>query len=229
MIIPVFDVKDNSFVCGQSGNRDEYSTLNSIYGDKPLDIVRNLKKSGVKLIYIADLDKIEDNGDNSKFIHKINEVIPVMLDNGANSLEDITLNKNICTYTIIASETMTSLEETVSIFEDFPYDNLLLSIDIKDNQLLVKDNSIKIDDIISLVNHIKMPYTIILNITQVGTKKGNDNQFIKDIVKKTPYTQHIIAGGVSNESISEYRNEGINNFLIGTILHDGTLLEEYKW
>ena len=51
----------------------------------------------------------------------------------------------------------------------------------------------------------------------------------RDIISKTPYTQHIIAGGLTNESIRKYKSEGIDNFLIGTILHDGLMSEEYKW
>jgi phosphoribosylformimino-5-aminoimidazole carboxamide ribotide isomerase len=229
MIIPVFDIKNKECVSGKSGKRNTYTKLTSIYGKDPLEITTNLKKSGAKCIYIADLDKIESIDDNSKLISKINKILPVILDNGASSVEEIKSNKKICTYSILATETMDSIDDTIKIFKELPFEKIILSIDIKNNELLINNSDIKMKDIISLVNEVKLDYTILLNISQVGTKKGNDETFIKEIISKTPYTQHIIAGGLTNDSIRKYKLEGIDNFLIGSILHDGTMIEEYKW
>lgn len=229
MIIPVFDVKNNELVSGKSGKRTTYTRLSSIYGENPVEITTNLKKSGAKCVYVADLDKIENQGDNSKLISEINKILPVILDNGASTIEDIQFNKNICTYSILATETMKNIEESIRIFKELPFEKLIISIDIKNNELIINNSDIKLDDIISLVNEVKPDYTILLNISQVGTKKGNENEYIMDIISKTPYTQHIIAGGLTNESIGKYKSKGIDNFLIGTILHEGLMFEEYKW
>ena len=229
MIIPVFDVKNNECVSGKSGNRNTYTKLESVYGEHPLEIVTNLKREGAKCIYIADLDKIENKGDNSQLIARLNEILPVLLDNGANSIEDVKSNRNICTYSILATETMTSIDETARIFKEHPFEKLIISIDIKNNELLTDNDDIKLDDVISLVNNVKVPYIIILNISQVGTLGGNNGSLIKEIIDETPYTQHIIAGGVTNESIDEYKKIGIDNFLIGTVLHDGSLSKKYEW
>ncbi len=228
MIIPVFDVKNNECVSGKSGKRDTYTKLNSVFGEDPIEIVKNLKKAGASCIYVADLDKIENIGDNSQLISQLNDILPVLLDNGANSIEDVQSNKNICTYSILATETMTSIDEAIRIFEELAFENIILSIDIKNNELLVQNSNIKLHDIISLVNQVKPDYTIILNISEVGTKQGNENEFIQNIVSQTPYTQHIMAGGITNESMKKYVEDGICNFLIGTVLHEG-LLEKHEW
>lgn len=228
MIIPVFDVKNNECVSGKSGKRDTYTKLNSVFGENPIEIVKNLKKAGASCIYVADLDKIENIGDNSQLISQLNDILPVLLDNGANSIEDVQSNKNICTYSILATETMTSIDEAIRIFEELAFENIILSIDIKNNELLVQNSNIKLHDIISLVNQVKPDYTIILNISEVGTKQGNENEFIQNIVSQTPYTQHIMAGGITNESMKKYVEDGICNFLIGTVLHEG-LLEKHEW
>lgn len=229
MIIPVFDVKNNEFVSGKSGKRNTYTKLKSSYGEDPIEIATNLKESGAKCVYVADLDKIENSGDNSGLISKINKILPVLLDNGASSVEDILSNKSICTYSILATETMESIDKSIEIFKELPLEKLIISIDIKNNELLANNCDIELEDIISLVNEAKPDYTILLNVSQVGTKEGNDDVLIRDIISKTPYTQHIIAGGLTNESIRKYKSEGIDNFLIGTILHDGLMSEEYKW
>ena len=155
MIIPVFDVKNNECVSGKSGKRDTYTKLSSIYGEDPIEITTNLKKSGAKCVYIADLDKIENKGDNSELILKINKILPVILDNGANSIDDIKFNKKICRYSILATETMESIEDTINIFKETPYENLIISIDIKNNELLTNNPNIKMEDIISLINEVK--------------------------------------------------------------------------
>ncbi|RAP51645.1 MAG: hypothetical protein BZ138_04720 [Methanosphaera sp. rholeuAM270] len=226
MIIPVFDVKDNMCVSGKSGARNTYSKLDSVYGDDIREIALNLKNNGFEFVYIADLDKIEGIFDNSELICEIDSVVPVLLDNGASSMDDLEFNKNICSYPILSTETMTSIEETYKIFKNNPYDNIILSVDIVNNELLVKNKHIKMVDIVRLINEVKPSYTILLNISQVGTKKSDDNTLINEVIQKTPYTQHIIGGGLTNKSIKEYRTEGINNFLVGTILHEGNLSPE---
>lgn len=223
MIIPVIDIMHGDCVSGKSGNRRTYTKLNSIYGDDPIKIAINLRKEGAKALYVADLDKIEDKGNNIKLISQINEIIPVLLDNGISNIEDVKNNEKKCTYSILATETMMSIEETMNIFKKIDKNKLIISIDIKNNEVLLKNNNITLDEIINMINYIKPKYTIILNISQVGTKKQGNNDLIKTIIKKTPETKHFIAGGITNNTIQEYKKNNINNFLIGTILHDGTL------
>ncbi|OED30675.1 HisA/HisF-related TIM barrel protein [Methanosphaera sp. WGK6] len=223
MIIPVMDIMNNDCVSGKSGHRSTYKHLNSIYGNTPLEIAINLKKKGAKLLYIADLDKIENNGNNDSLISSINEVIPVLLDNGISNIKDVENNQKISTYSILATETMTNISTTMKIFKKIDRKHLLISIDIKNNEILSKNNAINVENIIQLINNIKPKYTIILNITQVGTKQQQSSELIKKIINETPYTQHIIAGGITNTAIKKYQKQNINHFLIGTILHEGNL------
>lgn len=223
MIIPVMDIMNNDCVSGKSGNRSSYTHLNSVYGDTPLDIAKNLKKAGAKAVYIADLDKIENTGDNLELISSINNIIPVLLDSGISNINDIKNDKNKCTYPILATETLNSIKETYEIFNNHNSNQLVFSIDIKNNHVLLKNNNIELNDIIKLINKVKPKYTIILNISQVGTKKQSNTQLTEKIIKKTPHTTHFIAGGLTNETIHEYKMKNINNFLVGTILHEGNL------
>ncbi len=226
MIIPVFDIMNNDCVSGKSGNRSTYTKLKSIYGTNLIEIVTNLKKNGAKSCYIADLDKIENKGDNSNLISKINDILPVMLDNGISNIQDIEKNSKISTWSILGTETLTSIDETIKIFDKINNNNLIISIDIKNNKLLVKNKDINLDMIISLVNQVKPKYVIILDITQVGTMTRKNNSITDEIIKQTKGINHILAGGITNDTIKKYSNQNINDFLIGTILHNGTL--EYK-
>ncbi|WP_455645149.1 HisA/HisF-related TIM barrel protein [Methanosphaera sp.] len=223
MIIPVMDIMNNDCVSGKSGHRSTYTHLKSIYGDTPIEIATNLKKEGAKALYIADLDKIENKGNNDELISSINEIIPVLLDNGISNIDDVENNKKISTCSILATETMTDIDTSIEIFKKVDSKHILISIDIKNNEILSKNNTINIEDIIQLINKIKPKYTILLNITQVGTKQQAKSNITKKIISETPHTNHIIAGGVTNDTIDKYKKQDINNFLIGTILHEGNL------
>ena len=226
MIVPVIDMMNNNCVSGKSGKRKTYTKLESVYGDNPLTIAKNLRDDEAQVLYIADLDNIEGNGDNSNLISEINKIIPVMLDNGISSIDDFENNKNICSYNILATETIESLDNIREIFIKSNSNNIVVSIDIKNNELLCNNNDITLDDIIQLINEFKPKYTIILNITQVGTKSRKEDKITDYIISKTPDTTHFIAGGITNEIIHSYHEKNITNFLIGTILHEGKL--KYK-
>lgn len=228
MIIPVVDMKDSMCVSGKSGMRDTYTELSSVYGrgSDIIDLASNLCDAGAKLMYIADLDKIEGVGDNSSLISKVNDIIPVMLDNGISTVDDIRKNSEICTFNIVATETLGSISDAYEIFKNYASEKLIFSVDIKDNEVLLKDKSIKVSELIELINNVKPKYVILLNITQVGQKQQKQCDIIDEIISKTPTVEHIMAGGITNQAISEYKAQGINNFLIGTILHEGKL--EYE-
>ena len=223
MIIPVLDIKNGECVCGQSGNRSTYKKLVSIYGTNPIEIAQNLKKDGYELLYIADLDKLESTGDNSKLISKINRIIPVLLDNGIENFSNIEENENITTYNILATESINNLEEIEEIIQKVDNEKLVISVDIKDNNLMIKNRNIKVSDIINLINKSKIRYIIILNISQIGTKSSNKSDIEKEIIDKTDDVEYIMAGGITNDAIKDYQNSNINSFIVGTILHEGSL------
>ncbi len=225
MIIPVLDMKDQMCVSGKSGMRDTYTKLHSIYGDDPIEIAKNLRSDGAQLLYVADLDRIEGCGNNSKLISKINQIIPVLLDNGISNIEDVKYDKNLCSYYILATETMEDFNGIKQILKVCDSKRIFISIDIKNNELLIKDNDINLDDIIGLINEYKPRAIITLNISNVGTKKHNTNTIIREVFQKTPDIRHVCAGGITNKTVAKYKDT--NDFLIGTILHEGNLDHEF--
>ncbi len=224
MIIPVVDIKDGICVSGKSGKRDTYTELKSIYGENPLEIAENLHNKGAKLLYIADLDRIEEVNDNSKLICQINKIIPVLLDNGIKSVSDMEYSSNLCSYYILATETMESIEEIEEILKIYDTKRIVISIDVKNNDVLIKNNNIKLNNIIKLINRYKPLAVIVLNISNVGTRSQKNNTITKKVFKNTPDIYHICAGGITNKVLEKYNDK--YDYLIGTILHDGTL--EYE-
>lgn len=217
------DIKNNECVSGKSGKRNTYSRLKSVYGNTPLEIAVNLKKDGYTYLYIADLDKIEGISNNDKLISDINGIIPVILDNGITKKEDLVCNKKITTYSILATETIQSIDGLIEMIDFQGAENTIVSIDIKDNKLLIANKDISLDDLLCVIKNKHVKNVIILNISNVGTKNSDNNSITEYIIKNTPDSTHILAGGITNETIHENNRRGISNFLIGTILHEGLL------
>ena len=88
-IIPVIDLMNSVAVSGKSGNRSEYTPLETIYASSanPVEIASSLKLAGAKEMYIADLDFIERDGrHNINEINDVNRILPVIADIGVDNL-----------------------------------------------------------------------------------------------------------------------------------------------
>ncbi|MFY9638355.1 MAG: HisA/HisF family protein [Methanobacterium sp.] len=221
MIIPVIDLKDGIAVSGKSGKRETYKPLKTVFHNSsdPVAIAIKLKETGFERIYVADLDAIEGNGSNLKIVREMNKIIPVMLDCGLNNSEDVGKILDTVDKVIIATETINSLEELELLFSLFPKHNLVMSVDVKEGNILGKHISTDFNDIIKIIKKIKPFEVILLDISRVGTKNGVDPKLVNNFIDIK--TNLILGGGVRNQDILELSERGIKNFLVGTELHSG--------
>jgi phosphoribosylformimino-5-aminoimidazole carboxamide ribotide isomerase len=139
-IIPVLDLMSGIAVSGKSGHRETYQPLKTVYSSypDPVQIASSLKRQGAHQIYIADLDAIEKKGSNLELIRKINHILPVMMDWGVKDLKSFEFALEFADKIIVATETLKSLGELSKIFEKFPKDRIVVSVDIKNDQILAK-------------------------------------------------------------------------------------------
>ncbi|MEN6329499.1 MAG: HisA/HisF family protein [Methanobacteriaceae archaeon] len=223
MIIPVLDLKDKIAVSGQSGKRKTYKALKTVFhsSPNPVKIANKLLTSGFERIYIADLDSIESNGSNLGLVSKINHFIPVMLDCGANDFNTVTKALDYAQEVIVATETLRSLEDLSQIFQSNDRDRLILSVDVKDGEILSKAASIGFEDLYNWINEFKPNETILLDISRVGTLKGINQDLILKFNKLN--TSLIVGGGVHGDELPLIHDLGVNKVLVGSVLHNGEL------
>jgi phosphoribosylformimino-5-aminoimidazole carboxamide ribotide isomerase len=224
-IIPVIDLMGNIAVSGQSGDRQNYTPLKSVFSNNsdPLAIANSLKIAGVKEIYLADLDSIEKQGHNLDQIKMINTIIPVLLDCGIRNLSSFKFYLDFAYKLIIATETLESLEELYKIFEKFPKERIVLSVDIKNNELYSQSNDfdITLDDLKKELLNITPYEIILLDISRVGTKKGINKELIRDF--SSFKNNLIIGGGINREDLADIEAMGIKKVLIGSSIHSGEM------
>lgn len=221
--VPVLDLKENIAVSGKSGQRETYTPLQSVFSvsSNPIEIANNLKLNGAKEIYIADLDLIDSKGHNLHQIKMINNILPVIFDGGVKDFESYTFFLDYAYKVIVATETLESLDELQKIFEAFPKERIVLSIDIKDNKLYSKHLDISLDKLKKILKYLDPGEIILLDISSVGTNKGFNKELLKEFEEFKD--KLIIAGGINKNSLNELEEEGIKKVLIGTSLHNGEI------
>lgn len=221
--VPVLDLKDNVAVSGKSGLRDTYTPLQTVFASSssPVEIANGLSVGGAKELYIADLDLIESKSHNINEIKMVNTILPVMLDAGVKDFESFTFFLDYAFKIIVPTETIKSIDEIKKIFEKYPKERIVISVDVKDNELYSKNLDISLADFKEVLKQLNPNEIILLDISSVGTEKGYNQELLNqfsDLKDKL-----IIAGGLNNESLRELENIGIKKVLVGTALHSGEM------
>lgn len=222
-IVPVLDLIGNQAVSGKSGNRSTYTPLNTIYAPNsdPLNIANGLELNGAKEIYIADLDLIEKQGNNLYKIKDVNTVLPVMLDCGIRDFESFKFYLDFAYKLIVATETIESIDEMRKIFNTFPRERIVVSVDIKDGQLYSNNLDMNLEEFRDVLRELDPNEIILLNLSDVGTGNGYDIRFLDDF--KEFNDKIIIGGGINQEDLEPLERYGVKKALIGTALHNGSI------
>jgi len=223
MIIPVLDLKDKIAVSGKSGKRDTYQALKTIFhkSSEPVKIAHKIRDYGFNWVYIADLDSIEGNGSNLELVSKINHFLPVMLDCGANDLNTVKKALNYAQKVIIGTETLKNLHDLNQIFQEVDPDRVILSVDVKDGEVLSKAISLGFEDLLDWINKFQPKETILLDISRVGTFTGINEELILKFNKLK--TSLILGGGLKGEELPRLSDLGVNKVLVGSALHNGKI------
>lgn len=219
--IPVIDLKQHQAVSGKSGMRDTYKPLNTVFASSanPVEIAQGLKLNGADEMYIADLDLIESQGHNINDIKMVNTILPVIFDGGVKNLEGFEFFLDYAYKIIVPTETLESVDELKKIFEKYPKERIVVSVDTKNNELLAKHMDITLSEFKDVLVELDPNDIILLDITGVGTEKGYNEYLLNEFAELKE--KLIIAGGLNKDSLGELESLGIKRVLIGTSLHSG--------
>lgn len=222
-IIPVLDLMSGMAVSGKSGHRETYKPLKSVYSfsPDPVEIASALKRSGAHQIYIADLDAIEKKGSNLELVRKINHILPVMLDWGVKDLLSFEFALEFASKIIVATETLKSLDDLQAIFDKFPEDRIVVSVDIKNGKLLSPEMDMSLDSFKEHLRELNPSQIILLDISKVGTHEGFNISLIDEFADFKDSL--ILGGGIIPSEIKSLDEKGIKRVLVGSALHKGDI------
>jgi phosphoribosylformimino-5-aminoimidazole carboxamide ribotide isomerase len=219
--IPVIDLKQHQAVSGKSGMRDTYQPLKTVFApsSNPVEIAQGLKLNGADEMYIADLDLIESNGHNINDIKMVNTILPVIFDGGVKNCEGFEFFLDYAYKIIIPTETLESIDEMRKIFEKYPKERIVISVDVKNDELLAKHLDMNLYQFKEILKEIDPNDIILLDISGVGTEHGYNKKLLEEF--EDMKEKLIIAGGLNKDSLGELESLGIKKVLIGTSLHSG--------
>ena len=219
--IPVLDLKDGQAVSGKSGLRDTYQPLQTVFAPSsdPVEIAQGLKLNGADELYIADLDLIENKGHNINEIKMVNTIIPVILDAGVKNAEGFSFFLDYAFKIIIPTETLESIDDLYEICNKYPKGRIVISVDVKNNELLSKNLDLSIKEFKDILIDVDPFQIILLDVSGVGTNKGYNEELLNEF--EDLKDKLIVAGGLNKDSITELEKIGIKKVLLGTSLHSG--------
>lgn len=219
--IPVLDLKDGQAVSGKSGLRDTYQPLQTVFAPSsdPIEIAQGLKLNGADELYIADLDLIENKGHNINEIKMVNTIIPVILDAGVKNAEGFSFFLDYAFKIIIPTETLESIDDLYEICNKYPKERIVISVDVKNNELLSKNLDLSIKEFKDILIDVDPFQIILLDVSGVGTNKGYNEELLNEF--EDLKDKLIVAGGLNKDSITELEKIGIKKVLLGTSLHSG--------
>jgi phosphoribosylformimino-5-aminoimidazole carboxamide ribotide isomerase len=232
LLIPVIDLMRGQVVHARRGERDNYRPILSSLcaGSNAMEIVAALLAlHPFSILYIADLDAIQNNGKNIniiKYLHNSFAGLTLWLDAGISDAASFaTLAAPNVARIVIGSETLRDtdllqLRSENKLAKIAP----VLSLDFHGEQFrgassLQRDPNLWPDDV------------IVMTLARVGADNGPDferlAQFLALAQQTAPHKKIYAAGGVRHVAdLHRLRDMGVSGALIASALHDGRITRD---
>ena len=219
-IIPVIDLLNGAIVHAQQGQRQNYKPIKSLltHSNKPLAIVSALLDVyPFSQLYIADLNAIQQSGDNFNVIRTIAQKFPQLklwIDAGAHSIQPIA-HSNV----ILGSENFPELEIFLAC-KNQQKECFVLSLDFMPNGYqgpaeLLESSQYWPQDV------------IVMSLQNVGANQGANANLMQKIMTLASGKNLYAAGGIRHaQDLNLLKKMGVHGALIATALHQKQLLTD---
>jgi len=225
-LIFVMDLLDGVVVHAKRGERDKYEPIHRfssiVTSSDPVRVIEALKP---KEVYIADLNRLMNTGNNRPILEDLrtrNRDLRIMLDYGVKGMEDLkeAVVAEMADKFVLGTETISIelLEEASKSSSD-----IIVSVDLFNGEVLTSDTRMKIDplQLIKELNKFPVRDVIVLELNRVGTKSGIDLEFLARAVALSEH-DILCGGGVRNcDDVYKMAEIGVKGALVATAVHDG--------
>jgi phosphoribosylformimino-5-aminoimidazole carboxamide ribotide isomerase len=231
-VVGVIDLKAGTAVHAVRGERESYRPVSSVIGGDDGDAVALARgfrgELGLDELYVADLDAIVGDGENSARIGVLAREARVMVDAGvseparAQALLDLGAHR-----VIVGTETLTGPDALDRLLAELPEGALVLSIDLRDGRVLSPDAQLAglaAMDAVARLHRAGLREAIVLDLARVGSGAGPDVALIAEIHRAFPDLALLAGGGVrSVEDLRALDAAGAAGALVATALHSGVI------
>jgi len=220
-VIPVLDLKGGIVVHERLGMRSVYAPIETPLSltSKPNSVARGLLSIfPFKAFYVADLDAIEGNGDNTTALKALRAEFPDLafwVDAGTADLRNAEawLEAGLG-HLVLGSETQRDSELIRSFCRD---ERIILSLDYRGDAFLGPASLL--EDVDAWPREI-----IVMALARVGSASGPDVNLLANIKLRAVGRRIYAAGGVRDAGdLTSLARAGISGALVATSLHNGKL------
>ncbi|MCD5409860.1 MAG: phosphoribosylformimino-5-aminoimidazole carboxamide ribotide isomerase [Methanocellales archaeon] len=219
-IILALDILDGKVVHAVRGERHKYAPIDRIshicHSSDPVEVVNRLRPMEV---YVADLNRLMNKGDNFDVAVRIAPLSCAMLDLGCKNRDDISLGLQIAEKVVLGTETA-----SLDMLKAAP-ERTCVSIDIKHGRVLSSDPALRISPaaLIRELNDLHFDEVIILDLDRVGTGLGPDTALLGDIIEHSDHPV-LLGGGVGALRDLEILKElGAKGAIVATAIHNNSI------
>lgn len=208
-------------VHASGGDRYHYPVLQSILtnSSNPHHVIRDLLVwYPFNTLYIADLDAIENGGDNQMFYRSLVDAFPDLIfwiDAGIKTHEGwLEFKSYPSIHPVIGSETLDGSEWLLG--SEVRHGGVL-SLDFKKERFLGQQKLLE-------QSERWTEQVIVMELDNVGERSGPNVAHLLALQKQAVHSQLIAAGGIRNRQDLIYlAGQGINQALVASALHDGSI------
>jgi len=237
-IVPVLDILGKVVVRGYKGERNRYRPVTSkiIESPDPVHVARVvLQITGSKDMYVADLDALQNKGDNLDILKDVQSKTGATLwidaGTGKAGQVDALLRKVPDCKAVIGSETLETAEDFYRISSDCPGKRMIFSLDIKRGIPLTPEDSPfrnkSVEEGVQLLAKNGWKEVILLTLDGVGTGKGLPTELFRRSAEIAPGVRFFAGGGLrSRNELAGLKAVGVTGVLVASALHEQWLTEK---
>jgi phosphoribosylformimino-5-aminoimidazole carboxamide ribotide isomerase len=231
-VVPVIDLKDGTAVHAVRGERERYRLVRSVIGGKdgdPLSLARAFRSElGLDELYVADLDALGGEGEDSSSISALAREARVMVDAGVSEPERAWALLALGAHrVVVGTETLTGPEALDRLLAELPERAVALSVDLRDGRALSPNPQLMglpALGVVARLHRAALGEVIVLDLARVGSGAGPDIGPIAEIHAAFPDLQLLAGGGVRDvEDLRALGDAGAAGALVATALHGGVI------
>ncbi len=220
-VIPVIDLKDGVVVHARMGTRSAYAPIESPLSStsRPNDVARGLLSIfPFKKFYVADLNAIENKGNNNAALRQLSLDFPDLVfwvDAGIADFQHAErwLESGFG-HLVVGSETQRDSDLIHCLCRN---NRTILSLDFRGDAFLGPPSLLNEPDLWPID-------VIVMTLARVGSASGPDMNWLKTIKSRAANRQVYAAGGVRDaDDLASLAQAGIAGALVATSLHNGKL------
>lgn len=223
------DLLDGTVVHAVAGEREKYEPIDSVLTDTsaPVSIAYEFEKLGFEELYIADLNAIQNKGENISSIDRLSSEteFDLLVDAGFKTSKEVKpyLGKGISKI-IFATETLQSFDEVEKVVDGYSVP-VIGSVDMKEGEVIANqfERRVTLAESIREFEDFGVSEIILLNLKRVGGSGGPDKSLLQKAVGLSDVPV-IVGGGIRNlTDLQELKKLGAGGALTATAIHNGSI------